>query len=101
MVSVRVSSGWISFCAEIALPAAAALPVQVWDAQLLPANANRGNMPSEAGGNFGVGGRAQQCIFLRRPGATAGEADPAAKPAATVGDCSNCQAEPGGQFSVS
>jgi hypothetical protein len=53
---------------EVALPPGhAPLPVKVWQAELLPADADGGEVSSTPRGNLGVGKFAELPSFLERP----------------------------------
>src|SRR6266850_2387121 len=86
--------------AEVALSSGSALPVEVGDAEFLPADANRGDVASKPGANFSIRGGSQQRVFFRRPRPAMRETDGAAEPAPAVPHGQQRNSEPHGQFSV-
>ena len=75
----------VGFCAkQLVLFRRPELSTGIWNAQLLPANAHRGQVASQAGGYSRVGSRAQQRLFFRRPGLATRKADGDAQPEAAM-----------------
>src|SRR2546429_8785383 len=69
---LEASRGCFPFSAQIALSPATLLPIEIRDSQPLPADAHRGGVAADAGGNVGVGGYPRHRVFLRCPNMAGG-----------------------------